>query len=269
LPDARDFSPTHEQIAPQLAALRRPRGRREALPRAVAWEEYLLPAESQHGLGSSSAHAAAGLVAYFDRRASGEIKEGSCLFLYRMTRTLLGWQGDSGAPLRSTLKALARFGLPPRRYWPDDPSGFDKEPDPFLFAYAREYQSLLYVRLDAGAAAPAETLATLKGFLAAGFPVVFGFTVFTSLEADADVPFPTCFDAPVGGQAVIAVGYDDARRVRSERGALRVRSSWGPEWGEGGCGWLPYRYVTDRLAVDFWTLLRPDWLATGEFVPAL
>jgi C1A family cysteine protease len=145
----------------------------------------------------------------------------------------------------------------------------DDEPRAFLFSYAREYASLLYVRLDGGPTGPDDTLAALKGFLAAGLPVAFGFTVFNSLEADPDVPFPSCYDAPQGGQAVLAVGYDDARRVRSERGALRIRSSWGTDWGEDGCGWLPYRYVTDRLAADFWTLLRPDWLAAGEFAPTL
>ena len=34
---------------------------------------------------------------------------------------------------------------------------------------------------------------------------------------------------------------------------------------ESGCGWLPYKFVEQRLAVDFWTLLRPSWLASGEF----
>jgi C1A family cysteine protease len=267
LPDGRDLTPDHERVAPLLATLRRARPGRA--PRSVDWGEYLPPAENQGALACSSAHAVAGLVAYLDRRAFGNAPECSCLFLYRMTRVLLGWRGDAGAPLRATLKTLARFGLPPRRYCPDDPTRFDGEPAAFLYSYAREYQALLYVRLGAGPAGPAEALTELKGFLAAGLPVVFGFTVFSSLEADPDVPFPTCFDAPVGGQAVLAVGYDDARRVRSERGALRVRSSWGPGWGEDGCGWLPYRYVTDRLAADFWTVLRPDWLAGGDFVPAL
>ena len=29
--------------------------------------------------------------------------------------------------------------------------------------------------------------------------------------------------------------------------------------------WEPYAYVEERLAQDFWTLLRPDWLDSGEF----
>jgi C1A family cysteine protease len=48
-----------------------------------------------------------------------------------------------------------------------------------------------------------------------------------------------------------------------------VRAPSGPDWGENGNGWLPYRYVTDRLAADFWALLRPDWLAGGDFTAPL
>jgi C1A family cysteine protease len=64
---------------------------------------------------------------------------------------------------------------------------------------------------------------------------------------------------------VVAVGYDDSRRIRSDKGALLVRNSWGPDWGEAGYGWLPYSYVKRRLAMDFWTVLKPAWLRSGEF----
>jgi C1A family cysteine protease len=235
----------------------------------VDWEEYFAPVGSQYGLASSPANAVAGLVEYFERRAHGRALDLSCLFLYKMARVLLHRQGDTGVPLRATLKALTRFGVPPREYCPDDPSRFDDEPQPFLFAYARDYQSLLYLRLDAVSSLPEEILLVLKAFVAAGLPVAFGFPVFDSLGCHPDIPFPSCFDALVGGQAVVALGYDDSRRIRSERGALRVRNSWGPEWGENGYGWLPYRYVIDRLACDFWTLLRPDWLEAGGFLPLL
>jgi C1A family cysteine protease len=63
---------------------------------------------------------------------------------------------------------------------------------------------------------------------------------------------------------VIAAGYDD-RWLRGSRGALLVRSSWGSEFGENGYGWLPYAYVEEHLAADFWTLFHPDWITSGEF----
>ena len=122
-----------------------------------------------------------------------------------------------------------------------------------------------YVRLDGTRQSGAETLETLKSFLAAGFACVLGFGVPSSLTNEPEIPFPTRFDAIRSGQAVVVAGYDDEPRIRSEKGALLVRNSWGTSWGMDGYGWLPYRYVTDRLAADIWTVLRGQWLRSGEF----
>jgi hypothetical protein len=182
-----------------------------------------------------------------------------------MARQLLHLSGDAGASLRASQKALRRFGHPPRELWPEDCCRPDDPPPAFLFSYAREYAPLAYVRLDPSGADARESLARVKSFLAAGLPVAFGFSVVGCIGPEPDIPFPSCFDTVRRGQSVLAVGYDDARRIRSEKGALRIRNSWGPGWGDGGFGWLPYRYLSDGLAADFWAVLRPDWLSSGEF----
>jgi C1A family cysteine protease len=82
---------------------------------------------------------------------------------------------------------------------------------------------------------------------------------------DPDIDFPTVFHFLRGGQAAVAVGYDDRRVIRSSRGALLIRNSWGAGWGGGGYGWLPDAYVKEQLAVDFWTLVKPEWVESGEF----
>ena len=156
-------------------------------------------------------------------------------------------------------------GIPPGRLWPYKISSFHKPPDAWLYSYVEPYRSIRYVRLDARNRQGSETLEVVKSFLAAGFPCDFGFSVPSSLSAAGEIPYRPSYDVVRGGQAMVANGYDDEQIMGGTRGALLVRSSWGSEWGEQGHGWLPYAYVTERLAISFWTLFRKDWLESGEF----
>jgi C1A family cysteine protease len=262
LHDHRDYGTDHSILLPLLAANQD----RRALGKSLAPDlRAFFPAvKCQGGLAASPAYACAALVEYFQRRIHGKSVDGSALFLYKMARQLERCRGDVGASLRTTLKALVRFGLPPITQSPEIPANFDEVPPAHLFAYSRDYESVAYFRLDRPVTAPVQTLSLLKSCLVAGLPVAFGFTVCDNVSLDADIPFPSSFETVVGGQAVVAVGYDDKRRIRSEKGAIRIRNSWGTGWGEDGYGWLPYRYVSGQLANDFWTVLRPDWADAEE-----
>jgi len=32
-----------------------------------------------------------------------------------------------------------------------------------------------------------------------------------------------------------------------------------------GYGWLSYKYVTQSLAIDWWTVMKQSWVDTGQF----
>lgn len=269
LPDPRDFHPRHDAVVKLLRELSEAGGR----PERADLREYCSCVYNQHQLAISSVCACLGLVQYFERRTVGRVLEPSPMFVYHTARRWLGRSGDSGLALRPVLKAIVRFGLLPERLWPcaagttmgsAAADEWDRLPDPFVYAAAERLRRVTYLRLDHRDGRPEDTLETIKRFLAAGFAVVFGFPVCTSVNDDAEIPFPTIFSGVRGGQAVLAVGYDDTRRVVAGRGALLFANSWGPAWGDQGYGWLPYAYVREQLAVDFWTLVTRDWLATGE-----
>jgi C1A family cysteine protease len=68
------------------------------------------------------------------------------------------------------------------------------------------------------------------------------------------------------------VGYDDKMKIKNTNpgaqettGALLIRNSWGTGWGSGGYGWLPYEYVMKGLAIDWWSLIKNEWIDTGMF----
>ena len=59
--------------------------------------------------------------------------------------------------------------------------------------------------------------------------------------------------------------YDDNRKIGKDKGALKIRNSWGTAWGEAGYGWLPYSYIEAGLADDFWCLVKAEYVQTGQF----
>ncbi len=259
-PDFRDYGPEREEIAELFALV--PAG--EEPPAETDLRDYFLEVRDQGTLNASPAYACAELYEYFERRAYGRLVSLSRLFLYRNARALAQMHENAPVDLRSAFKALVTFGGAPLQLWPDRAEDFDREPPPLAYAFAGDFRSLRYVRLDRSNQTGGQTLQRVKAFLAAGFPVAFGFSVPNSATSDGEIPYRPTFDAICGNQAAIAVGYDD-RRLRSTRGALLIRNSWGPDWGDAGHAWLPYAFVENQLAADFWTLVKEDWLKTGEF----
>jgi C1A family cysteine protease len=274
-PDFRDYTTEQLAIKEMLTAVGAEKPLKVGLPPSTDLRSWCSPIEDQGSLGSCTANAGVGMVEYFERRAFGKHIDGSRLFLYKATRNLLHWSGDTGAFLRSTMGALVLFGIPPEEYWPYVIADFEKEPTPFCYAYAQNYQAISYYRLDPPGTTPAVLLNQIKTNLSAGLPSMFGFTVYNSYSQAATtgkIPYPTKGEKIVGGHAVLAVGYDDNMKIKNTnpggtetKGALLIRNSWGTGWGAAGYGWLPYEYVLKGLAVDWWSLLKGEWIDTGVF----
>jgi len=275
LPDFRDYSIEQDDIKSMLKKLK-VLAPTSDLPEKVNLKPWCSPIEDQGALGSCTANAGVGMIEFYENKAFGEHLNASKLFLYKVTRNLLGWTGDTGAYLRSTMGAMALFGVPPEKYWPYDISKFDVEPSAFLYAFGQSYQAISYSRLDPSGTQPEKLLERIKTNLAANMPSMFGFTVYDSIRqangaGKGKIQFPCATDRAQGGHAIVAVGYDDKLKIKnsnchsSTTGAFLIRNSWSSDWGDEGYGWLPYEYVLQGLAVDWWSLIKKDYIYTKAF----
>lgn len=234
LPDHRDYP----YAAPRVS-----------LPKKVDLRGVCPPVYDQGSLGSCTANAI-GAAHQFNQMKQDEPKAfmPSRLFIYYNERVILGTVNqDSGAMIRDGIKSIAKEGVCPEPQWPYFISRFAVKPLAACYKEALDHQALSYFRLG-------QTLKVMKACLASGFPFVFGFSVYESFESaevtrTGQVPLPKPGESLLGGHAVLAVGYDDARD------SFLVRNSWGKKWGMNGDCLMPYGYLTHPdLAADFWTL---------------
>lgn len=249
LPDARD----HLFSAPHIALA--------ALPPAVDLSSGLPACYDQGQIGSCTANSIAGAFEFAVRKQNLADFMPSRLFVYYNERAIEGSVGtDSGAQIRDGMKSVAKQGVCPETEWPYDDTPADsssgqfqpgshdgQKPTDQCYTDALNNRATSYQRVT-------QTLDQLRGCLAAGYPFVFGFTVYGSFESQqvaqtGEAPLPQPDEQVLGGHAVLATGYDDGQQ------RFLVRNSWGTGWGKDGYFSLPYAYVTNRhLASDFWTL---------------
>ena len=221
----------------------------EAIPRRADLRPGCPAVYSQGDLGSCTAQAIAAALEFDQRKqAQADAFTPSRLFIYYNERVIEGTvDEDSGAMLRDGIKSVSKQGAPHETLWPYKIPKFRTKPTAPAYRDAGNHQAVLYQRVP-------RTLDQFKGCLAAGYPFVFGFSVYESFESrtvasTGDAPMPSPSEELLGGHAVLAVGYDDARS------RFLVRNSWGARWGLAGYFTLPYEYLLDdNLSDDFWTI---------------
>jgi len=286
-PDFRDFSMEHDELPTRLQKVKEEdsiksmitkigvaQPEKLSLPSSVDLRAWCSPIHNQGSLGSCTANAGVSLMEYCERKAFGRHIDASRLFLYKATRNMLHWTGDTGAFIRTTMGAMVLFGVPPEEFWAYVIADFDEEPTAFCYAFAQNFQALQYFRLDPPGIPKTLLLKRIKALLAAGLPSMFGFAVFSSYRQASNsgrIPFPCNRERILGGHAIAAVGYDDNLEITNRncglktKGALLFQNSWGTGWGDNGYGFLPYDYVLKGLAIDWWALLKSEWVYTGKF----
>ena len=107
------------------------------------------------------------------------------------------------------------------------------------------------------------------------FPLIFEFDVYKSIDqsiSNGKIPYPEkSEEVALSDQGVMVVGYNDKLKIkntindRETEGAILIKNSWGNKWGIDGYGWLPYEYILNGIANDFWSLLQCKWVDMDDF----
>lgn len=212
---------------------------------------------AQLSIGSCVGNACAGAFAYVQKKESGADFDPSRLFIYYGARDLENSTADdAGAQIRDGAKCCAQTGVASETDWPYDIAKFADKPPTKAYTDAGNYQVLKYASVSQNAD-------QMKAVIAAGYPIVVGFTVYDSFESDpvtnsGVVPLPRRGEKVLGGHAVCVVGYDTPNDV------WIVRNSWSSSWGMQGYFTMPTAYLTNsNLSSDFWTFTTVE---TGDVV---
>jgi len=208
------------------------------------------PVYDQKSLGSCTSQSI-GAAYQYDEMKQGNTDEfmPSRLFIYYNERKIEGTITiDNGASIRDGIKTINTDGVCHESMWPYDINKFADDPTPECYADAKTHKSLKYHRVK-------QRKAQLKVALQSGYPIVFGITVFESMESSevektGVVPMPGPDEKSLGGHCILLVGYDDDKKQ------WIFRNSWGESWGDNGYGYLPYKYLSSKshMASDFWVV---------------
>jgi C1A family cysteine protease len=216
-----------------------------SLPSAVDLSPGFPPVYDQGDLGSCTANAGGAMAQFVMKKTGRAWYMPSRLAIYYWSRIPIDTVNeDSGATLTDTMATMSNWGVPRESLWWYNTRKFTVKPNKKVVRSAANH------KMETGLSVQ-QDLIHIKTCLAEGWPIIFGFAVYQSFEdigADGIMPMPGPNEFMLGGHAVTAVGYSDAKKM------ILVRNSWGSGWGLHGYFWMPYDFIVDKdYADDFWT----------------
>lgn len=221
-----------------------------SLPGSVSLLNLLPTVFNQGSIGSCTANASGAMYyAILKKTQMQLVFIPSRLFIYYNSRMIEGSTSrDRGATLRDTMKSLYNYGVCRELIWPYQAGNLFLRPTLTCYTEGKNREILNYASVGIN-------VDQLRAVLAAGYPIIIGFLVYSSFETisvaqSGNVPIPNpATEALLGGHAVCLFGYNDTIQC------FMARNSWGSSWGLNGNFNMPYAYAANpNLCFEAWTL---------------
>lgn len=253
-------NPHHPKGLKQLAAPR------AALPASANLEALMPPVYDQKDIGSCTANAGGAAFDFQWKVQSGAFVFPSRLDLYQNELKHDGsWPQDAGSYTASILWVLKNQGVALEKCWPYVPANLTKNPTSCAISTRKNYKAVVAYDVPNNDGGYAVKYAISQKKL----PVLTGGYVFNNIFNPVYdvgtrkwfVPMPA--GKAVGGHEILIVGYDDTLVIGKIKGWVRVRNSWGTEWGDKGYAWFPQsyllnpKYFEDNGAVEVVSYKKP------------
>ncbi len=211
---------------------------RAVLPDYVDLSDRMPPVGDQMDSGSCVSWATGHAVRGYYLRASRNFGQDAPLVSPLFLHTLLNACPDIGSNVPSAMRLMSQIGV------------VTEDQFPFSDQHCNRPSSTLIARASTLRIRGAKLLDhrqpdDLKGALAKGHPIAFGYLITAELgllkgKNAGKIYDPSASQPNRGGHAMVITGYDERRQ------AFRVMNSWGKGWGQDGFGWFSYRSMAER-----------------------
>ena len=216
---------------------------------------FHVPMVSQKDAGACVGHGTE-RCARFARFKNGLLDwPGSRLYTYYNARRLEGETAvDNGAQIRDGIKGIVKWGISHEILWPYDTAKVTLEPTARAYKDGELNQAIRYQRVP-------QTPDSIRGVLTAGWPIIFGQTLYESFESDAVtrtgiVPVPASNESVVGRHCMVLWGHQTSTEL------YKVANSWwdeddnaDPMWGDRGFCFMPFELIHNPdITCDLWAI---------------
>lgn len=214
------------------------------LPREIDWSSFLTPVRDQGSEGACVGFAVTAMKEFQEWQQHGKRYDLSERWAYEMAKEHDEWPGTDyeGTSIRGAMKALAQHGICEERYWA---YVAEQKQEPHVEAAEQAYQFRIakYRNLTS----PTRSLTVLRRALHETGPICCGFGVHdTWFSVGGDGMIEASTGGVLGLHAVLVVAYDEK--------VLKIKNSWGKDWGAQGYGFLGIDYAME--------VLHSGWAAT-------